>query len=33
VAYRNRGLTADYYLDSFAAGPDLIRDLTRGPIH
>ena len=32
VAYRNRGLTADYYLDSFAAGPDLIRVLARGPI-
>ena len=27
VAYRNPGLTANYYLDSFAAGPDLIRDL------
>ena len=30
VAYRNPELTADYYLDSFAAGPDLIRDLARG---
>ena len=29
VAYRNPGLTADYHLDSFAAGPDLIRDLVR----
>jgi phosphoglycolate phosphatase len=29
VAYRNPKLTADYYLDSFAAGPDLIRDLAR----
>jgi phosphoglycolate phosphatase len=29
VAYRNRNLTADYYLDSFAAGPDLIRVLAR----
>jgi HAD superfamily hydrolase (TIGR01549 family) len=29
VAYRNPGLSADYYLDSFAAGPDLIRDLVR----
>jgi phosphoglycolate phosphatase len=27
VAYRNPGLTADYYLDSFDAGPDLIRGL------
>jgi len=27
VAYRNPELTADYYLDSFAAGPDLIRGL------
>ena len=27
VAYRNPGLTANYYLDSFAAGPDLVRDL------
>ena len=27
VAYRNPGLTATYYLDSFAAGPDLIRGL------
>ncbi|OGR26999.1 MAG: hypothetical protein A2139_03510 [Desulfobacca sp. RBG_16_60_12] len=27
VAYRNPGLTANYHLDSFAAGPDLIRDL------
>jgi phosphoglycolate phosphatase len=33
VAYRNRGLTADYYLDSFAAGPDLIRVLARGRHH
>ncbi len=32
VAYRNPELTADYYLDSFAAGPDLIRDLTRGQL-
>jgi HAD superfamily hydrolase (TIGR01549 family) len=29
VAYRNPGLTANYYLDSFAAGPDLIRGLVR----
>ena len=29
VAYRNPGLTANYHLDSFAAGPDLIRDLVR----
>jgi len=29
VAYRNPGLTANYYLDSFAAGPDLIRHLVR----
>ena len=29
VAYRNPGLTANYYLDSFAAGPDLIRGLAR----
>jgi HAD superfamily hydrolase (TIGR01549 family) len=29
VAYRNPGLTADYHLDSFAAGPDLIRGLVR----
>jgi phosphoglycolate phosphatase len=29
VAYRNPKLTANYYLDSFAAGPDLIRDLVR----
>ncbi len=28
VAYRNPGLTADHYLDSFAAGPDLIRSLS-----
>jgi phosphoglycolate phosphatase len=28
VAYRNPRLTADYYLDSFAAGPELIRNLT-----
>jgi phosphoglycolate phosphatase len=27
VAYRNPQLTADYYLDSFARGPDLIRGL------
>jgi phosphoglycolate phosphatase len=27
VAYRNPGLTAPYYLDSFAAGPDLVRHL------
>ena len=33
VAYRNRSLTADYYLDSFAAGPDLIRVITRGQNH
>ena len=32
VAYRNPELTADYYLDSFAAGPDLLRDLTRGQL-
>jgi phosphoglycolate phosphatase len=30
VAYRNPELTADYYLDSFAAGPDLIRELSCG---
>ncbi len=29
VAYRNPELTANYYLDSFAAGPDLIRGLVR----
>ncbi len=29
VAYRNPNLTANYYLDSFAAGPDLIRNLIR----
>jgi phosphoglycolate phosphatase len=29
VAYRNPGLTANYHLDSFAAGPDLIRGLVR----
>jgi phosphoglycolate phosphatase len=29
VAYRNPGLTANYHLNSFAAGPDLIRDLVR----
>jgi phosphoglycolate phosphatase len=29
VAYRNPQLIADYYLDSFAAGPDLIRSLVR----
>ena len=33
VAYRNRRLTADYYLDSFAAGPDLIRVIARGQNH
>jgi phosphoglycolate phosphatase len=33
VAYRNRRLTADYYLDSFAAGPDLIRGLIRAQNH
>ena len=33
VAYRNPRLSADYYLDSFAAGPDLIRVLSRGPNH
>ncbi len=27
VAFRNPELRADYYLDSFAQGPDLIRDL------
>jgi len=27
VAYRNPHLKADFYLDSFAAGPDLIREL------
>jgi phosphoglycolate phosphatase len=27
VAYRNPGLTANYHLNSFAAGPDLIRGL------
>ncbi len=32
VAYRNPELTADYYLDSFAAGPDLIRNLARDNI-
>jgi len=32
VAYRNPGLVADYYLDSFAAGPDLIRSLARADI-
>jgi len=32
VAYRNPELTADYYLDSFAAGPDLIRSLVRAKI-
>jgi phosphoglycolate phosphatase len=30
VAYRNPNLTANYHLDSFAAGPGLIRDLTCG---
>jgi phosphoglycolate phosphatase len=29
VAYRNPELNADYYLDSFVAGPDLIQSLTR----
>jgi phosphoglycolate phosphatase len=29
VAYRNPGLIANYYLDSFAAGPELIRGLVR----
>jgi phosphoglycolate phosphatase len=33
VAYRNRSLTADYYLDSFAAGPDLIRVAGCGQNH
>jgi phosphoglycolate phosphatase len=33
VAYRNRRLTADYYLDSFAAGPDLIRVVARSQNH
>jgi FMN phosphatase YigB (HAD superfamily) len=33
VAYRNRRLTADYYLDSFADGADLIRVLARGQNH
>ncbi len=33
VAYRNRRLTADYYLESFAAGPDLIRGLARSQNH
>jgi phosphoglycolate phosphatase len=33
VAYRNRKLTADYYLDSFADGPDLIRILVRDQNH
>jgi len=28
VAYRNRHLNAAYYLDSFAAGADLIDQLT-----
>jgi phosphoglycolate phosphatase len=31
VAYRNPRLQAAYYLDSFAGGPDLIRDLTSPP--
>lgn len=31
VAYRNPQLQAAYYLDSFAGGPDLIRDLTSPP--
>lgn len=30
VAYRNPELTAAYYLDSFATGPDLIKDLIAG---
>ncbi|MFP3866679.1 MAG: HAD family hydrolase [Desulfobacteraceae bacterium] len=29
VAYRNPGLQADYYLDSFAQGPELIRTLAK----
>ncbi len=29
VAYRNPGLNADFHLDSFAAGPALIQNLTR----
>jgi phosphoglycolate phosphatase len=33
VAYRNRTLTADYYLDSFAAGPDLMRVLIHDQNH
>jgi len=28
VAYRNPGLKAEFYLDSFAAGPQLIQELT-----
>jgi phosphoglycolate phosphatase len=32
VAYRNPRLTADYYLDSFAAGPDLIQRLASAGI-
>jgi phosphoglycolate phosphatase len=32
VAYRNPQLNADYYLDSFAAGPDLIRGLAAAGI-
>ena len=28
VAYRNPSLNADFYLDSFAAGPDLIKEIT-----
>jgi phosphoglycolate phosphatase-like HAD superfamily hydrolase len=31
VAYRNPGFTANYYLDSFAAGPDLMRSLVPKP--
>ncbi len=30
VAYRNPDLNADYYLDSFAAGPALIREIISG---
>jgi phosphoglycolate phosphatase-like HAD superfamily hydrolase len=33
VAYRNPRLTANYYLESFAAGPDLIRSMARGSNH
>jgi phosphoglycolate phosphatase len=31
VAYRNPGLRADHYLDTFHRGPELIRNLTRKP--